>query len=355
MPYLPILEYTRGAIVEAQHLGAVAVADARGQLIAAYGDPQTVTFMRSSAKPFQALALVESGAAEAFGFTPREVAIACASHRGLDMHAETIRGLHAKIGVGEADLLCGAHPLEDPETMKRLILAGEEPTAIRHNCSGKHTGMLAAAMHNGWPIADYINPQHPLQQTILQAFAEVCGLGPGQVVVGVDGCSAPNFAVPLVNAAAAFARLADPSELPPARAQALRTIFAAMTSQPEMVSGPGGFDTELMRLRPGLVAKGGAEGYQGLGLAPGALGPGSPALGIALKVADGGARRGVTALAATETLRQLGALSDSDWAALQAMGFAPPQPQKNWRGRPVGEARAVFQIEKQAADQGDDP
>jgi L-asparaginase II len=342
MNYLPILEYTRGGIVESQHLGAIAVADARGRLVAAYGDPQTVTFLRSSAKPFQALPLVETGAAQAFGYTPRELAMACASHHGLDMHAEAIRGLHAKIGVSAADLLCGTHPLDDAETVKRLILAGEAPTPVRHNCSGKHTGMLAAAKHNGWPLANYIDPQHPLQQAVLKAFAEMCGLAPEQVVVGIDGCSAPNFAVPLLNAARAFARLADPAERP-----ALRTIFSAMTAHPEMVSGPGSFDTEVMRLRPGgLVSKGGAEGYQAIGLAPGALGSDSPALGIALKVADGGARRNAVSLTAAETLRQLGVLRPADEAALRQLGFLPPQPLTNWRGLRVGEARAIFSLSR---------
>jgi L-asparaginase II len=334
MSYLPVLELTRGGIVESIHHGAVAVADAQGQLVAAYGDPHLVTFLRSSAKPFQAIPLVESGAAEAFGLTPREIALACASHKGLDMHLETVTGMQQKIGVSESDLLCGVHPVE-----------GFEPRPNRHNCSGKHTGMLAQARHRDLPLADYLNPQHGIQQTILSAFAEICALrgDAATVIVGVDGCSAPNFAVPLVWAATAFARLADPDQLPAPRAAAIKTIFAAMTSHPEMVRGPGGFDTELMRLGSGrLVSKGGAEGYQGIGIAPGAMGPGSPALGLALKIADG-AGRAVQAVA-LEALRQLGVLREPDLEKMSEFGFGPRLPLKNWRGLGVGEMRPCFEL-----------
>jgi L-asparaginase II len=205
--------------------------------------------------------------------------------------------------------------------------------------------MLALARHFGLPLVDYVDPGHPIQQAIRRAVAEMCGLGPEAVTVGVDGCSAPNFAVALASAAAAFARLAGPDELPPDRAAALRRLFDAMTRHPEMVRGPRGFDTELMRLRPGLiVSKGGAEGYQAMGLAPGALGHGSPALGVALKVADGTGR--AVGLAAAEVLRQLGALTAEPLTALAALGHAPPQTLKNWRGQAVGQARAVFQLSR---------
>ena len=329
---LPVVELTRGGLVESLHHGALAVADAQGRLVASYGDARAVTFLRSSAKPFQALPLVESGAVERFGFTPREIALACASHKGLDMHAETVAAMQAKVGVSESDLLCGEHPVE-----------GHAPRPNRHNCSGKHTGMLALAALRGLPFADYINPEHGVQQTILQAFAEMCGMGAQAIGVGIDGCSAPNFAVPLLNAATGFARLADPSGLAGPRASALKTIFAAMTAHPEMVHGPGGFDTELMRLRPGfIVSKGGAEGYHGLALAPGALGPASPALGIAMKTADGNSR--ATGVMALETLRQLGFLAEADLTTLAGFGFGVRVPQKNWRGLPVGEMRPCFQV-----------
>lgn len=357
MTYRPLVEYTRGGIVESIHFGALAIADVHGRLIASYGDPATQTFLRSSAKPFQALPMVETGAADAFDLTPREIALVCASHKGMDMHAEAAASIQAKIGASEADLLCGTHEVGHAETARRLLRAGQEPTPNRHNCSGKHSGMLVLARHLDLPLADYVNPQHPIQKLILQTFADLCGLEPEEVVVGVDGCSAPNFAVPLVNAATAYARLADPSSLagkqraeaPPGlrphhRANALRTIFYAMTAYPEMISAPGGFDTELMRRRPGmLVAKGGAEGYQGIGLAPGALSAGSPALGMALKVADGSSR--AVSVAALEVLRQLGLLEDADLEALALYGYGPRLTLRNYRGLVVGEVRPAFTLD----------
>ena len=345
MAYAPLVELTRGGIVESMHAGSIAVADAHGRLVAGYGDPYLVAFLRSSAKPFQALPMVETGAAEAFALTPQELALTCSSHKGMDLHAQTAARIQARVGAGEHNLLCGVHEPGDSATALRLALAGLEPTPNRHNCSGKHSGMLVLARHHDWPLDDYINPRHPAQQCILETFAEMCGLPPADVVVGTDGCSAPNFAVPLVSAAAAYARLADPSKLPHRRANALRTLFYAMTAYPEMVSGPGGFDTEVMRRRPGqLVLKGGADGYQAIGLAPNALRPGSPALGVALKVADGGSR--AVHLVALEVLRQLGALADADFAALEAeFNFAPHQTLRNFRGLVTGEARAVFTLD----------
>lgn len=343
MSYLPLLELTRGGIVESIHQGAIAVADAQGRLLASYGDPNRVVYLRSSAKPFQALPFVEAGGPEHFNFSPREVALMCASHLGLDMHVETLVGMQAKIPATENDLLCGTHPSDDPETAARLIRTGQAPTPNRHNCSGKHTGMLAYARLRGLPLADYINPQHGIQQSILATFAEMCGMKPNDVVVGVDGCSAPNFAVPLVKAATALARLADPSHLPANRAAALRKIFSAMNSEPEMVRGPKGFDTEVMRVLPNtLAAKGGAEGYQALAIAPGAFGPGSPALGVAIKCADGASR--AVAPVALEVLCQLEVLGDKELETLAALGYAPRQPVKNWRGLVAGEIRPCFTL-----------
>lgn len=348
MSFLPLLEYTRGSLIEAQHVGAIAVADAQGRLVAAYGDPQAVTFLRSSAKPFQAIPLVESGAAAAFGLTPREIAVVCASHLAEGIHLEAVRSIQTKSGLSESDLMCGAHPLdprETPDTFAQLFNAGQTPTPNYNNCSGKHTGMLVTAKHHGWPLTDYIDRQHPVQQAILRTFAEMCGVSLEAVHLGVDGCSVPTFAVPLVNTATAFARLADPSGLAAPRGAAVRTIAAAMSAHPEMVRGTGGFDTEVMRLRPGQVlAKGGAEGFQGIAIAPGVLGPGTPALGVALKLADGAARPGAVALGAVEALRQLGVLTEADRRALAGAGFGLPQPRRNWRGVPVGEVRACFRL-----------
>jgi L-asparaginase II len=350
--YQPVVEIIRGGIVESIHFGAVAVADPRGNLIAWFGDPDTVTFLRSSAKPFQALPLVESGAADAFDLTKEQLAVICASHSGTDRHVEVVRAAQAQFGVGEGDLLCGVHPPLDPETARRLRAEGREPTPIRHNCSGKHTGMLGLARFLGAPLAEYTQPDHPVQQRILKAFSEMCDVSPGRVGVAIDGCSVPTFAVSLRAAATAYARLGDPSGLAPGRAGSCRRIFSAMSECPFLVAGPGRFDTALMEACGGrLVAKGGAEGYFGVALSPGSHVPGSSGLGIAVKIADGdqgkrsdvppGQRAGARVVLAV--LEALGVLNGEE--SLRLSEFAEKRL-TNWRGLTVGEARTSLRLER---------
>jgi L-asparaginase II len=342
--YQPLVEVTRGSIVESVHFGALAVVDAQGQALHSWGDPQTITFLRSSAKPFQALPFVEMGGVEHFNLTDKELAVMCASHIGTDEHVATVAGMQQKIGVTESNLLCGTHTPAHEPTARALLLRGEEPTPNRHNCSGKHTGMLGQAMLRSLPLEDYINPDHPIQQSILHAFSEMCGLLPEEVEVGIDGCSAPNFAVPLFNAAYAFARLADPHGLPARRAKALRHIFRAMGAYPEMIAGEGQFDTRLMQVTGGkIVSKGGAEGYQAVALAPGLLGKGQPGVGIVLKISDGDATNRARPLVTVEILRQMGALTEDQVASL---AMYRPRPIYNWRKLEVGLIRPCFMLEK---------
>lgn len=340
MAFEPLYELTRGSIVEAVHCGAIAVVDVTGRLLASVGDPRARVFMRSSAKPFQALAMVEAGTPEAFGLTQAELALACASHIGSDEHAEVARGMQRKAHASESDLMCGTHPVEDALTARRIACQGQSPTPSHHNCSGKHAAMLAFARRRGAPLEDYVNPQHPIQQTILRTVAEMFDMRPAEVVLGIDGCSAPNFAVPLAQAALGFARFADPQYLPSARMHALQTLWTAMTTYPELVQGAGRFDTELMRCRPHqLVAKGGAEGYQAVALAPTGK---HPALGITLKIADGQKRGAQGAM--LEVLRQMDLLEPSEFEALARYDFRPRQPLRNNRGVVVGEARPCFRL-----------
>ena len=241
---------------------------------------QLVTFMRSSAKPLQALSFIEHGGDQTFHLTSKEIAILCASHEGTDEHVEVIKGIQAKVGVQESDLLCGTHLLSHLPTVEAMRARGETLTPNRNNCSGKHTGMLAHARMRGLPIADYINPEHPVQKTILETFSEMCGMEPERVEIGTDGCSAPNFAIPLSNAALGFARLCDPRSLSQERAAACRRITSAMMANPVMVSGAGRFDTRVMEVcSKRILAKGGAEGYMAMGILAGALGAESPGLG----------------------------------------------------------------------------
>jgi L-asparaginase II len=341
---LPLVELTRGPLVESIHAGAIAVVDATGKLIASYGDPELTAFLRSSAKPFQALPFIEQNGDLTFGMDSREVAVICASHTGTDEHVAVVAGLQKKIGVGEKDLMCGTHTPSNTQAQRALILRNEEPSPNRHNCSGKHTGMLAHARLRNLPIEDYINPEHPIQKTILTTFAEMTGLPVDKVVLGTDGCSAPNFAVPLRNAAFGFARLVDPRGLAPARADACRRIVSAMTGHPMMIAGPKQFDTLVMELGKGrILSKGGAEGFQCLALAPGVLGEDSPGIGIAFKIADGDPEGRARAVTSVEIMRQLGALTDEMLLALKPFHR---RPLENWRKLRVGKIRPCFELVK---------
>ncbi len=346
--YLPIFELYRGQTVESVHAGAVAVVDVTGRLIAHYGDPETVTFLRSSAKPLQILPFLEHGGKAFYNLSEREIAVMCASHSGTDQHVSVIQGIQARANLSEADLMCGVHEPGDEATAEALRERKESPTPNRHNCSGKHTGMLSYAQMSGRKFQDlpYLSDQHPIQQEILSTFGEMTGVASDQVSLGVDGCSAPNFAIPLHNAAFAYARLCDPETgnvLPLARAVACRQVTAAMLSNPDMIAGPGKFDTRLMQAADGkLVSKGGAEGYQGIGIMPGVLGSNGPAVGIALKIADGDARGKIRSAVILEVLRQLQALSSEELATLAE--FGPQFPLRNWREILVGFGRPIFEL-----------
>jgi len=352
MPARPLFEVTRGSIVESVHYGSIAVVESTGRLVYSYGDPKAVVFLRSSAKPFQVLPFVEHGGVEYFGFSPRELSIACASHEGSDMHVQTIQEIQKKVGIQESHLQCGIHMPSDVNSFKSLLRKDEQPTPNRNNCSGKHSAMLAHAKMRGLPLENYLEISHPIQQDILASFAEMCQLPVKEVGLGIDGCSAPNFAVPLFNAALAMARLCDPRELSEVRASACRKIISAMTTYPEMVSGYGDFDYELMKTGRGrIVCKRGAEGYQIIGLLPGTLRPDSPGIGIALKVSDGDASRRSLDLAnvirvrpavTLEILHQLEALSSEQEQALAS--FGPEKSVKNHRGIVTGQSRPAFHL-----------
>jgi L-asparaginase II len=343
--YEPLLELKRGDTGESHHFGAIAVVNVSGDLVASVGDPQSVTFMRSTAKLFQALPFFELGGHEQFNLNDAEIALICSSHSGSDVHLATVQSLQKKTGVRESDLLCGVHPPLDEGTAERLRQEGQQPTSNRHNCSGKHTGMLAFARLQGWPVEDYLHPDHPVQRSILESLAEMSDLSQDQIRLGINGCSAPNFAIPLANAALALARLCDPSGLPSHRANACRAITNAMSAHPSMVAGQGRFDTRLMEAAAGrLIAKGGAEGYQGIVILPGTLGVDSPALGIAFKISDGDPKGRARPAVSLEVLRQLGGLSTAEMEKLADLG--PTFPVLNWRKIVVGEARPCFTLDR---------
>jgi L-asparaginase II len=285
----PILvEVVRGALIESAHRGAVAVADSDGRVLLALGDVERPVFPRSAVKAFQAIPLIESGAADAFALDAAELAVACASHGGEVIHLEAVRSLLGKAGVDETLLACGAHwPLS--ETAQREIArAGSSPRPIHNNCSGKHAGMLATAVQLGVRLQGYERPDHPVQIEIARVISELCGVRLEAGWMGVDGCSVPTYAVPLAALATGFARLGAPAGLPARRQEAARRLTQACFEKPALVAGKGRFDTIAMGgLAPAVFCKGGAEGVHCAALPE--LG-----LGIALKV-DDGAKRGAEA------------------------------------------------------------
>jgi L-asparaginase II len=298
-----LVEITRGPLVESVHRGAVAIADAKGTLVFALGETEAVVYPRSSLKPIQALPLVESGAAEAFGLSDAEVALACASHSGEPMHTERVAAWLARIGCTASDLACGAHPSRYEPVFEAMVKRNEAPTRIFNNCSGKHSGFLTLARHWDIATAGYETHDHPVQVAIETALCELAGLE-GRLAWGVDGCAAPNFALPLSAFARALAKLAAPDGLPPPRAAAARRIVTSMMAHPELVAGTGRACTRLMQAARGRAAvKTGAEGVFA------AILP-EMGLGVAVKIDDGAGRAADTAIAAI--LARLGIIPDDN-------------------------------------------
>lgn len=345
---VPLLEVTRGDVVESIHYGGFIVVRSDGKILASEGAHDLLTYPRSSMKPFQAMPFIESGGDRAFGFTDQEIAIMCASHAGTDLHVSVLRHMHEKIGITEDHLGCGVHWPSDAQTRQTMRAAGEMPTPFRHNCSGKHTGMLAYAQMNNWDKETYLDPNHPVQINIRIILAEMLGMEPDALPLGIDGCSAPVYGIPLQNMARAVALLADPKNLHKSRREACKKITTAMMSHPMMVAGPGKFDTDLMTAAQGKVfSKGGAEGYQIMGVMPGVRRPGSSGLGIAIKISDGDGQGRARTYISLLILNALGVLDEK---TLELLNIQEKRLVKNWRGIEVGELRPAFDVDLISGD-----
>ena len=323
-----LVEVTRGAEVESRHRGEVAVVDEGGRVRHHLGDPAAPVCMRSLAKPFQALPLLTTGAAAAFGFGPKELALMSGSLSGQDFQVALVEQILARMGLNPGALQCGSHPPLHRPTAKALAQAGEKPTPLHHTCAGKHASMLALCVHHGWPLDDYLNPAHPVQQLILKTVADMVDLNPEDIPVALDGCSAPVFYVPLGNIARGFARLAAAPPDSPEGA-----IMAACLHHPRQIAGDGRLETLIMQALPERVfAKTGAEGGFALALA-------REGLGVALKIEDGASR--ALGPAILEVLQQLGLLSP------EAQETLAPQWRPvlyNHRKQEVGQLRTVFEL-----------
>ena len=286
----PILvEQTRGDAVENRHRGAFVIADADGNVIAAGGDISRPVFPRSAIKSMQALAMVTSGAIDRFGLSDEQLALACASHHGEEVHVTRVAGFLGGLGLSETNLECGAHQPTNGRARVALRAAGLEPTALHNNCSGKHSGFLTLNRHLDGGT-EYVELDHPVQQAAKAAYEDTTG--ETSAGWGIDGCSAPNFATTLTGFARALAAFAGATDSGDARQRAMVRLRQAMASHPELVSGEGGACTELMRAMQGRVTiKGGAEGVYA------AILP-EQGLGIALKIVDGSERAKEAAIAA---------------------------------------------------------
>ena len=331
--HVPLAVATRADHVESVHFGSVAVVDADGRLLDGAGDPQAIVFTRSALKPLQALPFVRDGGPQRFGFTEPQVALMCASHSGEPMHVAQVSEMLARAGNRVDDLGCGTHAPGHYE------VRGEVPprppySPLAHNCSGKHAGMLAACTLHGHDKRDYLAFDHPVQRAIRDAVASVAAVDATTMPWGIDGCSAPNYALPLASLAYAYARLAagDPADAP------LRLLRDAMRAHPAMVSGTGRSDETLMRAGAGdWVAKIGAEGVQ-------AFGATRRGLGIAVKIADGSRRALLPVL--VSVLEQLRLVDGQQSDALERLRRATLA---NYRGTPTGSIVPVVRLDGRAA------
>lgn len=339
----PLVEVKRGSITESRHRGHIVVVDAEGQTVAQLGAPELLTFLRSSAKPHQAIPLVASGAADRFAFSEQEIALACASHSGEPIHTETVASMLRKIGLDKNALKCGTHEPFSAEAKRQLHECRESPDVLQNNCSGKHAGMLALALHLGAPTETYDQPDNPVQLMIGRTVAQFSGVPIEDIAVAVDGCGVPVFGVTVRAMALMYARLVAPPEdyEPPIR-EACRRIVSAMISYPEMVGGTTErLDTEMIRAAQGrLISKVGAEGVYTVGVLPCAEWP--RGLGLALKIEDGEDRRARPTVV-IEALRQLGVLTGK---ALEAVAPYASFPVLNRRGEQVGDVRASFELQR---------
>lgn len=332
-------EITRGDLVESRHLGHVVVVDGNADLVAWAGDPETRMFFRSSAKAFQAIPLVASGAADAYGFTTEELALATASHNATERHQAVVASMLTKAGLHESDLQCGIAPPLDEQEKARVTLGLTPPALIQCECSGKHAGMLATCRHQGWPTGSYLDSDHPLQQEIRAILAAACGVPADTFAVAIDGCNLPTFGAPIRAFATAYAVLADPEgaswDGPPAHRAALHRLREAIVAHPELVSGDGEIDTTIMRATKGKVmAKLGAEGLLCMAI---------PDRRLGVAISDSGGSTRSLGPGAVAVLAELDLVDDDVRAALEE-ALCPAV--KNFSGRSVGETRPALTLSR---------
>ena len=328
----PVLAETiRGNWVENRHRGAYVVIDADGRIIASAGDIERPIFPRSAIKSMQALPIFARHAEGKFHHTEEELALACASHHGEDVHVSTANGLLTRIGLSAADLECGAHVPTNAAAREALRASGNEPSPLHNNCSGKHSGMLSVALAMGVPTAGYVGREHAVQRAVRAAVEAVIGESLTEGKCGTDGCSIPTFAAPLRAFAYGFARMATGQGISAELATASQRLFDAATSHPHLVAGTGHADTLLMAAFKGrLMQKIGAEGVQ-----CGAIR--DKGWGYALKCDDGNIGASQAMLAGV-----LLAHADPDTEQRALLETLAHQPIRSVRGAEVGEMQTTL-------------
>ncbi|WP_045519015.1 asparaginase [Neobacillus niacini] len=330
-----LVDVYRGGKVESSHFGHIAVVSAEGNLLFSLGDPNRVTYARSSMKPLQTIPVVETGAADLYELSESDISLCCASHSGETQHTDRVLAILGRAGIEDTALHCGTHIPHAQDTYKKLIAAGKELTPLYNNCSGKHTGMLVTAKHMGETLEDYYLPSHPVQQRILKVISNVADYPIEKIEMGIDGCGVPVHALPLERLAYAFARMARPDSLGEERAKVVNRITTAMMKYPEMVGGTGRFCTDFMKASRGrLFGKAGAEAVY-------LIGDRETGIGIAIKIEDGNGRAAYPA--ALETLRQLGFIDEEQLNNLMHH-YRPAL--KNARHEIVGELVPSFTLHK---------
>ncbi len=317
------------------HFGSLAVVDSKGKLIYSLGDPNFVTFLRSSAKPFQAIPVITSGAAVEFGFTQKEIAIISGSHNGQKIHTDIVRSILKKIGLSEKYLQCGVH-IPHYYTVNNIIPPdGKKFTPVHHNCSGKHAGMLALSVYYGWDLKNYLSEKHPAQKLVLEKISEICEYPENKIKIGKDGCGVPVHAMPLFNMALGFSNLVNYKSKDNKTSQAYELIVDSMKKYPDMVSGVGRLDFALAKATNCIIlAKAGGEALSCSMVL-------DKKLGIAVKISDG-TRRAIGP-AVVEALKQMKLLNKSQIEKIK--DYAHPEI-KNFRGDRVGYIKADFRLRK---------
>lgn len=329
-----LAEVLRGPIVENTHFGSIIVCDNLGNITAHSGD-DFITYLRSSAKPIQLIALIESNCANEYNFTDKELAIMAGSHYGTLNHAETIASILQKLNLPIELLQCGIHDPFSRTYTEELRQQGKSPTVLNNNCSGKHAAMLALCKYNNWDLDSYLSPDHPVQHLMLKTVSEMANIKEHDVALGIDGCGVPVFGFKISEMARAFATLGSPEHLPSCRRNACAKVTSAMRAYPEMIAGEGAIDTALLSLPyANLISKIGAEAVFCLAIP-------NKKLGMAIKISDGNPR--ILAPVVIEALIQLDLLKPEEIASLEKFRKITI---KNFAKKVVGEIKPVFSLHR---------